>query len=61
MIPELNGKLTGYSLRVPVASGSIVDLTSVFKRDVTKDEVNAAIKAAAEGPLKGILRRRRNR
>jgi glyceraldehyde 3-phosphate dehydrogenase len=55
VIPELNGKLTGYSLRVPVPSGSIVDLTSVFKRDVTKDEINAAVKAAAEGPLKGIL------
>jgi glyceraldehyde 3-phosphate dehydrogenase len=55
VIPELNGKLTGYSLRVPVPAGSIVDLTSVFKRDVTKDEINAAIKAAAEGPLKGIL------
>jgi glyceraldehyde 3-phosphate dehydrogenase len=55
VIPELNGKLTGYSLRVPVPDGSITDLTSLLKRDVTKDEVNAAVKAAAEGPLKGII------
>ncbi len=55
VIPDLNGKLTGYALRVPVPTGSITDLTSLLKRDVTKDEVNAAMKAAAEGPLKGIL------
>jgi len=55
VIPDLNGKLTGISLRVPVPDGSITDLTSVLKRDVTKDEVNQAMKAAAEGPLKGIL------
>ena len=55
VIPELNGKLTGFALRVPVPDGSITDLTSLLKRDVTKDEVNAAMKAAAEGPLKGIL------
>ena len=55
VIPELNGKLTGYSLRVPVPDGSITDLTSILKRDVTKDEINAAMKAAADGPLKGIL------
>ena len=55
VIPDLNGKLTGYSLRVPVPAGSIVDLTSILKRDVTKDEVNAAIKKAADGPLKGVL------
>jgi glyceraldehyde 3-phosphate dehydrogenase len=55
VIPELNGKLTGYALRVPVPTGSITDLTSVLKKDVTKDEVNAAMKAAANGPLKGIL------
>jgi glyceraldehyde 3-phosphate dehydrogenase len=55
VIPDLNGKLTGFSLRVPVPDGSITDLTSQLKRDVTKDEVNAAMKAAAEGPLKGIL------
>jgi glyceraldehyde 3-phosphate dehydrogenase (phosphorylating) len=55
VIPDLNGKLTGYALRVPVPDGSITDLTSLLKRVVTKDEVNAALKAAAEGPLKGIL------
>ena len=55
VIPDLNGKLTGYALRVPVPDGSITDLTSILKRDVTKDEVNAAMKAAADGPLKGIL------
>jgi len=55
VIPDLNGKLTGYALRVPVPDGSITDLTSLLKRDVTKDEVNQAMKAAAEGPLKGIL------
>ena len=55
VIPELNGKLTGYSLRVPVPDGSITDLTSILKRDVTKEEINDAMKTAAEGPLKGIL------
>jgi glyceraldehyde 3-phosphate dehydrogenase len=55
VIPDLNGKLTGYALRVPVPTGSVTDLTSVLKRNVTKEEVNAAMKAAAEGPLKGIL------
>ena len=55
VIPELNGKLTGYALRVPVPTGSVTDLTSLLNRNVTKEEVNAAIKAAAEGPLKGIL------
>lgn len=55
VIPELNGKLTGYALRVPVPDGSITDLTSILGRDVTKDEVNAAMKAAADGPLKGII------
>ena len=55
VIPELDGKLNGIALRVPVADGSVVDLTAVVKKDVTVDEVNAAIKAAAEGPMKGIL------
>jgi glyceraldehyde 3-phosphate dehydrogenase len=55
VIPELKGKLDGYSLRVPVITGSITDLVVEVGRDVTKDEVNAAYKAAAEGPLKGIL------
>jgi glyceraldehyde 3-phosphate dehydrogenase len=55
VIPELNGKLTGISLRVPVPTGSLVDLTTEMARDVTKEEVNAAMKKAAEGPMKGIL------
>src|SRR3954447_9392509 len=55
VIPALNGKLTGYALRVPVPDGSITDLTVQFKRDVTKDEINAAIKKAADGPMKGII------
>ncbi len=55
VIPALKGKMTGISLRVPVPTGSIVDLTSVMSRDVTKEEVNAAMKKAAEGPMKGIL------
>jgi glyceraldehyde 3-phosphate dehydrogenase len=55
VIPELKGKLDGYSLRVPVITGSITDLVVELGRDVTKDEVNAAYKAAAEGPLKGVL------
>ena len=56
VLPELNGKLDGYSLRVPVPTGSITDLTVTASRTVTIDEVNAAYKAAAEGPLKGILK-----
>jgi glyceraldehyde 3-phosphate dehydrogenase len=56
VLPELNGKLDGYSLRVPVPTGSITDLTVTSSRPVTIDEVNAAYKAAADGPLKGILK-----
>jgi glyceraldehyde 3-phosphate dehydrogenase len=56
VLPELAGKLDGYSLRVPVPTGSITDLTVQASRPVTVDEVNAAYKAAAEGPLKGILK-----
>ena len=55
VIPELKGKLTGFSLRVPVPDGSVTDLTALLKTHVTRDEVNAAMKTAAEGPLKGIL------
>jgi glyceraldehyde 3-phosphate dehydrogenase len=55
VLPELNGKLDGYSLRVPVPTGSITDLTFEASREVTAEEVNAALKAAAEGPLKGIM------
>ncbi|MHC4407451.1 MAG: type I glyceraldehyde-3-phosphate dehydrogenase [Planctomycetota bacterium] len=55
VIPELNGKLDGFALRVPVPTGSVVDLTAELARDATADEVNAALKAAAEGAMKGIL------
>ena len=55
VIPELNGKLNGFSLRVPVADGSVVDLVAVLKKSVTTDEVNAALKTAAEGKMKGIM------
>lgn len=55
VIPELIGKLDGYALRVPIPTGSITDLTVTASRPVTVEEVNAAYKAAAEGPLKGIL------
>ena len=55
VIPELAGKLDGFSVRVPVTDGSLVDLTVVLSRDVTVAEVNAAMQAAAGGALKGIL------
>lgn len=56
VIPELDGRMTGYSLRVPVPVVSIVDLTVTLARDVTVEEVNAAfLKASQEGPLKDIL------
>jgi glyceraldehyde 3-phosphate dehydrogenase len=55
VLPELKGKLDGYALRVPVPTGSITDLTLVSKRAVTIEEIKAAYKAAADGPLKGIL------
>jgi glyceraldehyde 3-phosphate dehydrogenase len=56
VIPELVGKLDGYALRVPVITGSITDLTIEATKPVTVAEINAAYKAAAEGPLKGILK-----
>ena len=56
VIPELVGKLDGYALRVPVITGSITDLTLTASKSVTVEEINAAYKAAAEGPLKGILK-----
>ena len=56
VIPELDGKLDGYAMRVPVPTGSITDFTATTARDTTVDEVNAAFRAAADGPLKGILR-----
>jgi glyceraldehyde 3-phosphate dehydrogenase len=55
VLPELKGKLDGYSLRVPIPTGSITDLTVTVSRDVTVEEVNAAMKAAADGPLAGII------
>ncbi len=55
VLPELNGKLTGISLRVPVPAGSITDLVATLKKTVTKDEINAAMKTASESSLKGIL------
>jgi len=55
VIPELDGKLDGMAVRVPIPVGSIVDLVVNVKKDVTVDSVNAAMKAAAEGPMKGIL------
>jgi glyceraldehyde 3-phosphate dehydrogenase len=56
VLPELKGKLDGYALRVPIPTGSATDLTVTLKREVTVDEVNAAYKAAADGPLAGILK-----
>jgi glyceraldehyde 3-phosphate dehydrogenase len=56
VIPELKGKLDGYALRVPVPDGSVVDLTVTLETETTVDELNAAMKAAAEGPLAGVLR-----
>src|SRR5690606_4274423 len=55
VLPELNGKLDGVSIRVPTPNVSVIDLKFVASKKTTKDEINAAIKAAAEGKLKGIL------
>jgi glyceraldehyde 3-phosphate dehydrogenase len=55
VIPELKGKLDGIAMRVPVPDGSVTDLVVELEREVTKDEVNAAYRAAADGPLKGYL------
>jgi glyceraldehyde 3-phosphate dehydrogenase len=55
VIPELKGKLTGIALRVPTSTGSVVDLTAVLKKETTAEEINAAMKAAADGPMKGIM------
>ncbi|GAA2022401.1 type I glyceraldehyde-3-phosphate dehydrogenase [Nocardiopsis rhodophaea] len=55
VLPELQGKLDGIAMRVPVPDGSVTDLVVELEREVTKDEVNAAFKAAAEGPLKQVL------
>lgn len=55
VIPELKGKLDGFALRVPTPDGSITDLVAVLKKEVTIEEVNAAMKEAADGELKGIM------
>src|SRR5207247_881577 len=55
VMPQLKGKLDGYSMRVPTPDVSVVDLVAVTARATTVEEVNAALKAAAEGPMKGIL------
>jgi len=55
VIPELNGKLDGMAVRVPTPTGSMVDLVANLKVEVTKEQINAAMKKAAEGPMKGIL------
>ena len=55
VLPELNGKLDGFSMRVPTINVSVVDLTFTASRATTVEEVNAAIKAASEGSLKGVL------
>src|SRR5438477_10077259 len=55
VLPELKGKLDGYALRVPVPTGSATDLTFTAGRETSVEEVNGFIKAAADGPLKGIL------
>jgi glyceraldehyde 3-phosphate dehydrogenase len=55
VLPELNGRLDGFAIRVPTPNVSVVDLKFLAKRKTTKEEVNAAIEAAAEGPLKGVL------
>ena len=55
VIPDLNGKLDGMAVRVPTPTGSLVDLVVNLKTEASVDEINAAMKEAAEGPMKGIL------
>lgn len=55
VLPDLKGKLDGFATRVPTPDGSMVDLTVELEREVTKEEINAAMKAAAEGEMKGVL------
>jgi len=55
VVPDLNGKLSGFAIRAPVPTGSVVDLTFEASRETTVEEVNGALKAAADGPMKGIL------
>ncbi|MCX6493330.1 MAG: type I glyceraldehyde-3-phosphate dehydrogenase [Rhodococcus sp.] len=56
VLPQLLGKLDGYALRVPIPTGSVTDLTALLKKKASAEDINAAMKAAAEGPLKGILK-----
>ncbi|MDQ3630988.1 MAG: type I glyceraldehyde-3-phosphate dehydrogenase [Actinomycetota bacterium] len=56
VLPELKGKLNGFAIRAPVPTGSVVDLTFRAAKETSVEEVNAAVKAAADGPMKGILR-----
>ena len=56
VLPELKGKLDGYALRVPIPTGSVTDLTVDVKKKASAEDINAALKAAAEGPLRGILK-----
>jgi glyceraldehyde 3-phosphate dehydrogenase len=55
VVPELDGKLDGFALRVPVLVGSVVDLIADVRQDVTIEQINAAVKKAADGPMKGVL------
>jgi glyceraldehyde 3-phosphate dehydrogenase len=55
VLPDLKGKLDGFAMRVPTPNVSVVDLAAILSKKTSKDEVNAAFKAAAAGPLKGIL------
>ncbi len=55
VLPELNGRLNGFAMRAPVATGSVVDLTCIVGRETTAEEINAAVEAAAAGPMAGIL------
>ncbi|MBA2521779.1 MAG: type I glyceraldehyde-3-phosphate dehydrogenase [Solirubrobacterales bacterium] len=55
VLPELNGKLNGFAMRAPIATGSVVDLTCVVSRETTAEAINAAMREAAGGPLEGIL------
>ena len=56
VLPELKGKLDGYALRVPIPTGSVTDLTAEISKPASVEEINAAFKAAADGPMKGILK-----
>jgi glyceraldehyde 3-phosphate dehydrogenase len=55
VLPELKGKLDGFSFRVPTPDGSVTDFTAILKKEVSKEEINAALKSAAESYLKGIM------